>query len=176
MAKSYVKFEAPKEIVDKSLDAVRLAKQGGKVKKGVNEVTKSIERGTAELVLIAGDVEPEEVVMHLPTLCEQKRKPFIFVPAKLDLGKAAGLGVPCAAIAIEKPGDAQAQVKEITGWAATKQGGAARQEAKQEAPKQEQAPKEAKPKQKKEKAPKQEQEQKQAAPEAQAEAPAAEAS
>ncbi len=174
MAKSYVKFEAPKEIVDKSLDAVRLAKQGGSVKKGVNEVTKSIERGTAELVLIAGDVEPEEVVMHLPTLCEQKRKPFVFVPAKLDLGKAAGLGVPCAAIAIEKPGDAHAQVKEIANWAATKQGGA-KQEVKAEAPKQEQAPKEAKPKQKKEKAPKEQpkEEQKQAAPEASAEAPAA---
>lgn len=155
MAKSYVKFEAPKEIVDKSLDALRLAKQGGSVKKGVNEVTKSIERGTAELVLIAADVEPEEVVMHLPTICEQKKKPFVFIPAKLDLGKAAGLGVPCAAVAIEKAGEAQAQVKEVVGWASTKQHAGAKQEAKPEAAKQEAAPKEqAKPKQRKKEAPK----------------------
>ncbi len=154
MAKGYVKFEVPKDMVDKALDALRLAKQGGSVKKGVNEVTKSIERGTAELVMIAGDVEPEEVVMHLPTLCEQKRKPFVFIPTKLDLGKAAGLGVPCAAVAIEKAGEAQAQVKEVASWASTKQQAGAKQEAKQEQ-KQEAAPKEqAKPRQKKEKAPK----------------------
>ena len=54
MAKSYEKFEVPKEIADKSLEALRLARQGGAVRKGVNEVTKSIERGLASLVYIAG--------------------------------------------------------------------------------------------------------------------------
>ena len=116
MAKSYVKFEVPKEIADKSLEALRLAKQSGSVKKGVNEVTKSVERGLATLVLLAGDVEPEEVVMHIPTLCEQKKIPLVFIPAKLDLGKAVGLNVPCAAASIEKPGEGQAQLKEVTAW------------------------------------------------------------
>jgi large subunit ribosomal protein L7Ae len=87
MAKEYAKFEVPKEIVDKSLEALRLAKQSGAVRKGVNEVTKSIERGLAALVFIAGDVEPEEVVMHLPTLCEQKRIPYLFIPASWILGR-----------------------------------------------------------------------------------------
>jgi large subunit ribosomal protein L7Ae len=145
MAKAYAKFEVPKEMVDKSLEALRLAKQSGSVRKGVNEVTKSVERGIATLVLIAGDVEPEEVVMHIPTLCEQKRIPFVFVPAKLDLGKAAGLGVPCAAAAIEKAGEGQSQLKEVANWASGKMGGAAKQEAPKaevaatEAPKKEKA-------------------------------------
>jgi large subunit ribosomal protein L7Ae len=123
MAKSYVEFEAPKEIADKSLEALRLAKQSGSVKKGVNEVTKSIERGLATLVLLAGDVEPEEVVMHIPTLCKQKKIAIVFVPAKLDLGKAVGLNVPCAAASIEKAGEGAAQLKEVTTWSVRMMGG-----------------------------------------------------
>ena len=145
MAKTYAKFEVPKEIMDKSLEALRLAKQTGSVKKGVNEVTKSVERGIAALVLIAGDVEPEEVVMHLPTICEQKRIPFLFVPAKLDLGKAAGLSVPCAAASIEKAGEGQSQLKEVANWPMGKMGSAPKAEApKKEAPKQEAPKKEVK--------------------------------
>ncbi len=151
MAKTYAKFEVPKEMVDKSLEALRLAKQSGSVRKGVNEVTKSVERGIASLVLIAGDVEPEEVVMHLPTICEQKRIPFVFVPAKLDLGKAAGLTVPCAAASIEKAGEGQSQLKEVSGWALGKIGGGGSAQ-KQEAPKEkkESAPKPKKPEMQKE--------------------------
>jgi len=135
MAKSYVEFEAPKEIADKSLEALRLAKQSGAVKKGVNEVTKSIERGLATLVLLAGDVEPEEVVMHIPALCKQKKIPIVFIAAKLDLGKAVGLNVPCAAASIEKAGEGAAQLKEVTTWSVRMMGGKpeAKTEAKAEA-------------------------------------------
>ncbi len=130
MAKSYVKFEVPKEIADKSLEALRMAKQGGAVRKGVNEVTKSVERGLAVLVLLAADVEPEEVVMHIPALCEQKKIPLVFIPAKLDLGKAVGLSVPCAAASIEKAGEGHAQLKEVVTWSAGRTGG--KPEAKKE--------------------------------------------
>ncbi len=170
MAKSYAKFEVPKDIVDKSLEALRLAKQSGSVRKGVNEVTKSVERGVSSLVIIAGDVEPEEVVMHLPTICEQKKIPFVFVPLKLDLGKAAGLSVPCAAASIEKAGEGQPQVKEVANWTAGKMGiskAAEAPKAKPEAVKQE-TPKAPKP------APKAKQEMpkpKPQAPEAKPEAP-----
>ncbi len=113
MAKSYVKFEVSKEVADKALEAVRLAKQTGTVRKGVNEVTKSIERGLSSLVVIAGDVEPEEVVMHIPGLCEQKKINYVYVPAKLDLGKAIGMSVPCSSVAIEKQGEAQGNIAEV---------------------------------------------------------------
>ena len=100
--------EIPNEIVEKALNAVKLAKQNGTVRKGVNEVTKSLERGLATLVLVANDVEPKEVVMHLPSLCEQRKIPLINVPTKLDLGKAAGLNIPCSSLAVEKAGSGEA--------------------------------------------------------------------
>src|SRR5271170_5399800 len=113
MAKSYVKFEVSKEVSDKALEAVRLAKQKGSVKKGINEVTKSIERNLASLVVLAGDVEPEEVVMHIPTLCEQKNIALVYVPTKVEVGNAVGINVPCSAVAIEKAGDGEAVMKEV---------------------------------------------------------------
>ncbi|MGC8710567.1 MAG: 50S ribosomal protein L7Ae [Candidatus Micrarchaeia archaeon] len=113
MAKAYVKFEVSKEVADKIVEAIRLAKQSGAVKKGANEVTKSIERGLASFVVIAEDVEPEEVVMHIPMLCEQKKITFAYLPTKEILGKAAGLNVPCTAVAVEKMGQAEGAIKEI---------------------------------------------------------------
>jgi large subunit ribosomal protein L7Ae len=113
MAKSYVKFEVSKEVSEKALEAVRLAKQNGTVRKGVNEVTKSIERGLSTLVILAEDIDPEEVVMHIPTLCDQKKISYVYVPTKLELGKALGMTVPCSSVAIEKPGDAQSTINDV---------------------------------------------------------------
>ena len=113
MAKSYVKFEVSKDVADKTYEALQLAKQSGVVRKGANEVTKSVERGLASFVVIAEDVEPEEVVMHIPKICEQKKIPYSYVPSKLDLGKAIGLNVPCTAIAVENPGKAEPSIKDI---------------------------------------------------------------
>ena len=64
--------ELPKEIIEKAYEAIELAKKTGKLKKGVNEVTKIVERGQGKLVLIAKDVNPPEIIMHLPVLCEEK--------------------------------------------------------------------------------------------------------
>ena len=115
MAKTYVKFEVSNEVVAKTYEALQLAKQSGVIKKGANEVTKSVERGLASFVVIATDVEPEEVVMHIPMICEQKKIAYTYVPSKQELGKAIGLIVPCAAIAVENQGTATAQIKDITG-------------------------------------------------------------
>ena len=113
MGKSYVKFEVSKEVSEKALEAVRLAKQNGTVRKGINEVTKSIERGLSTLVILAEDIEPEEVVMHIPSICEQKKIHYVYVPTKLELGKAVGMSVPCSSVAIEKPGDSQSAINEV---------------------------------------------------------------
>jgi large subunit ribosomal protein L7Ae len=114
MAKSYVKFEVSSDVVSKTYEALQLAKQSGTVRKGSNEVTKSIERGLATLVVIAGDVEPEEVVIHIPTLCEQKKIPYSYVPSKADLGKSIGMNVPCTAVAVENAGGAANAIRDIT--------------------------------------------------------------
>lgn len=105
--------EIPKELVDKILQAVELAKNSGDVRKGTNETTKAIEKGKTQLVVIAGDVDPPEIVMHLPALCDEKKVPYIYVPSKQELGKAAGIDVATAAIAIVEAGEAKDLLKEI---------------------------------------------------------------
>ena len=114
MAKAYyVKFQVPEDLVSPIYEAVRVAHQSGKVKKGTNEVTKAIERGISKLVVIAEDVEPPEVVAHLPILCEEHGIPYGFVPSRQDLGKALGIDVTSAAAAILDSGDAQHIVDQI---------------------------------------------------------------
>ena len=101
----YVKFKVPEEIQKELLDAVAKAQ---KIKKGANEVTKAVERGIAKLVIIAEDVKPEEIVAHLPYLCEEKGIPYGYVASKQDLGKAAGLEVAASSVAIINEGDPEA--------------------------------------------------------------------
>jgi large subunit ribosomal protein L7Ae len=112
MAK-FVKFEVPKELADNAYEAIESASKTGKVHRGVNETTKTVERGQAKLVVMAADVTPEEILMHLPVLCHEKNVPYIYVPSKMELGKASGIEVPSASIAISAEGDAKKLVSEL---------------------------------------------------------------
>ncbi len=109
----YVKYEVPKEIADAAYEALQIASKTGAVRKGTNETTKAVERAQAKLVIIAEDVDPPEVVAHLPLLCEERKIPYVFVPTKEQIGKALGIDVPAAAASIAKEGDAAGLIKEI---------------------------------------------------------------
>jgi large subunit ribosomal protein L7Ae len=100
----YVKFQTPKEIQDLAYDLVEKARDNGKISKGANEVTKQVERGQARLVVMAEDITPEEILAHMPILCEEKNTPYAYVPSKDELGSAAGLNVSTAAVAITNAG------------------------------------------------------------------------
>ena len=114
MAKPYyVKFETPEELISPILEAIRVATESGKVRKGTNEATKAIERGTSKLIIIAEDVEPPEVVAHLPILCEEQGAAYAFVPSKQELGKALGIDITSAAAAILDSGDAQHIIDQV---------------------------------------------------------------
>ena len=109
----YVNFEVPADLQDSAVEALEVARDTGSVKKGTNETTKAVERGNADLVLIAEDVEPEEIVMHLPELAEEKGTPFVYVETQDELGRAAGLEVGSAAAAIVDAGEAEDQIEDI---------------------------------------------------------------
>lgn len=109
----YVRFEVPSQLAEKAYEAINVAKDSGKIKKGTNETTKAVERGLAKLVLIAEDVDPPEIVAHLPLLCEEKGVPYVYVPSKTRLGKACGLEVAAASACVIEPGDAANLVNEI---------------------------------------------------------------
>lgn len=121
----YVKFETSKDLVNAVYEAVRVSKQSGRVRKGTNETTKAIERGISKLVVIAEDVEPPEVVAHLPILCEERNTPFIFVPSKQQLGASLGIDVGSAAATIVDAGEAQHIVEQVVSSISTMKGVAA---------------------------------------------------
>jgi large subunit ribosomal protein L7Ae len=109
----YVKFQTPKDVANATLEVVKLVRSSGKLKKGINEVTRAVERGQAKFVVIAEDVDPPEIVAFLPILCDEKRVPYVYVPSKKDLGEAAGLEVAASAVAIIDPGEAKGYLEEL---------------------------------------------------------------
>ncbi len=111
----YVNFEVPADLQEDALEALEVARDTGSVKKGTNETTKAIERGNADLVYVAEDVTPEEIVMHIPELADEKGIPYVFVETQDDVGHAAGLEVGSAAAAIVNAGEAGSDVEDIAG-------------------------------------------------------------
>ncbi|WP_400224154.1 50S ribosomal protein L7Ae [Methanobrevibacter smithii] len=109
----YVKFDTPEELANQAEEALKTAQDSGKVAKGTNEVTKFIERGDAALVVIAEDVDPAEIVAHIPVLADEKEIPYIYLPTKEQVGGAAGLTVGTASACIVDAGDAEGDVAEI---------------------------------------------------------------
>lgn len=105
--------EISKELMEKVYEAIEGAKTSGKLKKGTNEVTKAIERGTAKLVAVAKDVSPPEITMHIPMIAKEKGIPCAQVGSKEELGAAAGLNVPTVAVAIVSEGESKSLIKEI---------------------------------------------------------------
>ena len=96
----YVRFQVSKELQDLAYEVVEKARDTVKVAKGTNEATKHVERGQAKLVVMAEDVTPEEILAHMPLLCEEKNIPYTYVHSKQELGSAAGLKVPTGAVAV----------------------------------------------------------------------------
>jgi large subunit ribosomal protein L7Ae len=155
----FVRFEVTPEIMERAYETVKLAKEDGKLRKGANEATKAVERGIAKLLVIALDVDPPEIVAHLPLLSEDKKITYVYVDSKKKLGEAAGIDVSTSAVAVVEAGKGKPLLDEVLAKIATLRLKAA-PEAVKEAPKEE-APKvalkkeEEKPKEKpKKKAPK----------------------
>ena len=100
-------------MTEQAYEAVEIARTSGEIKKGTNEATKSIERDEAALVVVADDVSPEEITLHLEPLCDEKGIPCVTVDSKVELGAAAGLPVASAAVAITEEGDAADKIKAL---------------------------------------------------------------
>lgn len=114
MAKAmYVRFETPQEVAEKLYQLVELVRENGKLRKGTNEVTKVIERGEAQLVVMAEDVDPPEILAHIPMLCEEKGIPYAYVPKKAELGTSVGLDKPTASVAITDAGKAKQTMDDL---------------------------------------------------------------
>merc|ERR1711933_22629 len=57
------------------------------IKLGLNQITQLVEEKKAQLVVIAHDVDPIEIVCWLPTLCKKMGIPYLIVRSKARLGR-----------------------------------------------------------------------------------------
>lgn len=60
----------------------------------------ALNRGVAEMIVMAADTTPLEILLHLPLLCEDKNVPYVFVKSKTALGRACGVSRPVVACSI----------------------------------------------------------------------------
>ena len=97
------------------LDVMNQAKNFKLLKKGANETTKALNRGVADLIVLAADTEPLEIILHLPLLCEDKNVPYVYVSKQADLGRACGVSRNIIAVAIlaQNDGPIAHTVKEL---------------------------------------------------------------
>lgn len=103
---SYVKFKVPDNLqsaLKNAISTIADAKDS-KIRKGMNEVTKSIERGNSKIVIMAEDVSPPEILLHVPLLCEEKKIPYAYLPTKKEIGNVAKINVGSSAISIDNVG------------------------------------------------------------------------
>lgn len=107
--------KADNQLSKKILDLCNQAHLARQLKKGANETTKSLNRGVADLVVLAADTEPLEIVLHLPLLCEDKNVPYVYVGKQADLGRACGVSRNIvAAVILHLPeSQLQSQINEM---------------------------------------------------------------
>ncbi|KAK0752407.1 putative 13 kd U4/U6.U5 snRNP associate protein [Schizothecium vesticola] len=87
-------------LVQEILDCIQQAGHYRQLKKGANEATKSVSRGTSELIILAADTQPLSIVLHLPLLAEEKNVPYVFLPSKIAIGRACGVSRPVIAVSL----------------------------------------------------------------------------
>ncbi|MDP6010647.1 MAG: ribosomal L7Ae/L30e/S12e/Gadd45 family protein [Candidatus Poseidoniaceae archaeon] len=98
----HVRFETPQDLADKVYELVQTVGKSGAIKKGSNEVTKAAERGNAKFIVLAEDVNPPELLAHIPMICDEKNIHYGYVPSQEFLAKEAGMpkGVKTASLAL----------------------------------------------------------------------------
>ena len=90
------------------------------VKYGINHITYLVEQGKAELVVIAHDVDPLELVVWLPALCQRMNVPYCIVKGKARLGavvhKKTATALALTAVKQEDKMELSKLVEAIKAW------------------------------------------------------------
>lgn len=78
-------------------------------------VTKTLNRGTSELIILALDTLPLAIPSHLPLLAEDKNVPYVYVGSKTALGRACGVSrsVIAASITTNEASDLTPQIRAV---------------------------------------------------------------
>ncbi|KAF2251108.1 L30e-like protein [Trematosphaeria pertusa] len=107
--------QADQALSQEILDLVQQASHYRQLKKGANEATKTLNRGIAEVIILAADTSPLAILLHLPLLCEDKNVPYVYVPSKMALGRACGVARPviAASVTTNEASDLMQQIRSL---------------------------------------------------------------
>lgn len=103
------------------------------LKRGVKECVKMIRKSplgdpahmisTASLpiglVILAGDISPQDVISHIPVLCEDHNIPYLFVTSRAELGAAGSTKRPTSIVLVSKTRGKDADAETEAEWDAT---------------------------------------------------------
>ncbi|KAK8095882.1 small nucleolar ribonucleoprotein [Apiospora kogelbergensis] len=106
---------ASPQLAQELLDLTQQASHYRQLKKGANECTKTLNRGIAEIVILAADTSPLAILLHLPLLAEDKNVVYVYVPSKIALGRACGVSraVIAASITSNEASDLNNQIRSM---------------------------------------------------------------
>lgn len=100
------------KLTSKIFDILQQALLYKQVKKGINETIKFLDKGKVEVVIMAADADPIELLSHMPTLCEERSVPYCFVKEAAGLGRACGISRPviCCSIVVDENSSLKTQL------------------------------------------------------------------
>lgn len=103
------------------LTIVSTAAKNKTLKRGVKEVVKALRKSpvagpgvttATNIVVLAADISPMDVISHIPVLCEDHGVPYIFVTSRAELGAAGNTKRPTSVVMVsEKRGGAKKDEK-----------------------------------------------------------------
>ncbi|KAF7301699.1 hypothetical protein MIND_00735400 [Mycena indigotica] len=91
---------AQKKLLKKVHKTIKKASKARQIKRGVKEVVKGIRKGEKGLLILAADINPIDIISHLPILSEEAQIPYIFVPSKEELGNASSTKRPTSCVMV----------------------------------------------------------------------------
>ncbi|KIM46180.1 hypothetical protein M413DRAFT_64988, partial [Hebeloma cylindrosporum] len=91
---------AQRKLVKKLHKTIKKASKARQVKRGVKEVVKGIRKGEKGLLILAADINPVDIISHLPLLSEEAQIPYVFVASKEELGHASSTKRPTSCVMV----------------------------------------------------------------------------
>ncbi|KAJ7068280.1 50S ribosomal protein L30e-like protein, partial [Mycena amicta] len=91
---------AQKKLLKKLHKTIKKASKARQVKRGVKEVVKGIRKGEKGLLILAADINPIDIISHLPILSEEAQIAYVFVPSKEELGNSSSTKRPTSCVMV----------------------------------------------------------------------------